>query len=239
MRPKLYVACLAAALTAMPLLPDTVPAQVGHDPLHSPYRTLRYSQFVGLTGGAFQGSGGALGVAPHHGKTIGLRYDFLANGTVTLGIAASYADLERLVVNPTKPIATAVSGPIKQTAGIGELILQFNVTGGKSWHRLAPFISGGMGFVLASRTPQDSSGFKFRTRFAVTPGIGTRVFLTDRLFLRLEARVPFWQLSYPASYRTVPSTDPTQPPVLVSPRKEWTTSGWFMVGLSYAFARPF
>jgi hypothetical protein len=230
---------LAATLAGLVLLTHAVAAQVGHDPARSPYRTLRFGQFIGLNGGLFNGNGGILGVAPHHGAVIGLRYDFLSAGTVSFGVAASFADLERLLVDPRKPIETAVSGPIQQRAGIAELILQFNVTGSKTWHRIAPYVSGSVGVALASPTPEDSSGFKFRTRFLLTPGIGARVFLSDRLFLRVEARTSFWSVKYPDSFRTVPSSDPSKPPVLPAPAKEWLANGWYSVGLSYAFSRPF
>jgi hypothetical protein len=214
-------------------------AQVGHDPARSPYRTLRFGQYISLIGGRFQGDGGQLGVAPHHGSTLGLRYDALSNGTLSLSFAASYADLERLIIDPTKPIETAVSGPVKQHAGIVELIFQFNVTGSKTWHRLAPFVSGGVGLMVGSSTPADNSGFSFKRRFTLTPGIGTRIFLTDRLFLRVEARSLFWSVTYPASFRSVPTTAPSKPPVLAAPNKEWLANGWYTLGLGYAFSRPF
>ena len=240
MRPELTRISLAAVTAAMLLLPRTGAAQVGHDPAHSPYRTLRFGQFIGLNGGLLNGSGGSLGAAPHHGPSIGLRYDFLSSGTVNLGFEATFARLERNLVDPSKPIATALTGPVKQRAGMLAAIIQFNVTGGKTWHRLAPYVSAGFGFMLAEQIKADSnSDFKFRTRFALIPAIGTRVFLTDRLFLRLEARSPFWSVSYPQSFRNTPSTDPTQPPVLAAPAKEWLANGWYTVGLSYAFSRPF
>ena len=220
-------------------LPRAVPAQVGHDPAHSPYRTLRYSQFIGLVGGLFNGNGGALGVAPHHGPTVSLRYDFLSAGTLGLSFAVTLADLERNVVDPTYPIAEAVSGPVRRRTGMAEAIVQFNATGGKTWHGIAPYAAGSFGLALSQQVAEDSSGFKYRTRFLLTPGLGARVFLTDRLFVRLEARSAFWSVSYPESFRAVPSRDTSQPPVLATPRKEWLANGWYTIGLSYAFTRPF
>jgi hypothetical protein len=232
-----FHACSAFALL---LLAGSASAQVGHDPARSPYRSLRYGQFVGITGGYFNGDGGTLGLAPHHGATAGLRYEFLAAGTVTVGLSATFGDTERLIVHPHKPIETAVTGPVKQSVTILEGIIQFNLTGGKSWHGLAPFLSAGIGMALGQSTPADTSGFKFKAKAMFTPGIGARLFLSERLFLRLEARSPFWQVSYPAAFRLPPSTDPTKPPVLVgSSGKEWMTSGWYTIGLSYAFHRPF
>jgi hypothetical protein len=230
----------AGSALALLLVAGSASAQVGHDPAHSPYRTLRYGQFLGVTGGYFNGDGGSLGLAPHKGATVGLRYDFLAAGTVTVGLAGTFGDTERLIVDPHQPIETAVTGPVKQSMTIVEGIIQFNITGGKSWHGIAPFVSAGLGLALGQSTPADTSGFKFRTKFAFTPGIGARLFLSERLFVRLEARSPFWQLSYPAAFRLPPSTDPTKPPVLVgSSGKEWMTGGWYSIGLSYAFHRPF
>jgi opacity protein-like surface antigen len=221
------------------LLPASLLGQVGHDPNRSPYRTLRYGQFVGASVGYFNGSGGQIGLAPHDGMTVGLRYEFLSAGTITFGVGASYGRLDRFIVEPTKPIETALTGPIPQSMSMVEAILQFNLTGGKTWHRIAPFISGGFGLVLAGSSPRDTTDFKFRTKLAVTPGIGARIFLSDRMFLRLEARSTFWQISYPADFRVAPSSDPSKPPVIPGSGKEWVTNSWYSVGLSYAFHRPF
>ena len=223
---------------ALVLASGTARAQVGHNPASSPYRTLRYGQFIGASAGYFRGDGGPLGVAPHNGMTVGLRYDFLGASTITFGLGASYGSLERFVIDPTKPIETAKSGPVSQSMTLVEGILQFNLTGGKAWNRIAPFVSGGVGLVLAGGTPEDTTDFKFRTKVAVTPGFGARIFLSDRLFLKLEARTAFWQVSYPPSFLQVPSSDPSKPPVSAA-AKEWITNSWYSVGLSYAFHRPF
>lgn len=229
----------AFTVLAVLLLARPVAAQVGHDPASSPYRTLRYGQFIGASVGYFNGVGGQIGVAPHQGMTVGLRYDFLAATTITLGFQGSYGSLDRFIIDPSKPIETGKTGPVRQSVTVVEGILQFNLTGGKTWNRIAPFVSGGFGLVLAGSTPQDTTGLKFRTKLAITPGIGARIFLADRLFLRVEARSTFWQISYPAAFRAPPSTDPSKPAVVSGGAKEWVTNGWYSVGLSYAFHRPF
>lgn len=228
-------------LTTMLLLSAAGPAfaQVGHDPARSPYRTLRYGQFIGLTGGHFGGGGGQIGLAPHKGETLGLRYDFLGAGTVTLGLSATYMRLERLIVDPDKPLGTGTIGPVAVNTGLFEGIFQLNITGGKTWRGIAPFASAGLGLALTERTPADSSEFKFRLKAAFTPGIGARIFLSERLFLRVEARTTFWQVSYPQTFRSPPSSDPSKPPVVSGSQKEWVTNTWYTVGLSYAFHRPF
>ena len=226
-------------LATLWLIAQPALAQVGHNPSSSPYRTLRYGQFMGLTAGYFSGAGGAIGVAPHKGAVAGFRYEFLGAGTVTLGLSASYGRLQRYIVDAYKPIDTGRTGPFTQNVVLTEAILQLNLTGGKTWHGIAPFVSTGVGLAIASPVPGDTSGFKFRTKGMLTPGIGARIFLGERLFLRVEARSTFWQVSYPTVYRFAPSTDPTKPPAITGGPKEWVTSGWYQVGVSYAFHRPF
>jgi hypothetical protein len=214
-------------------------AQVGHDPATSPYHTLRYGQFVGFNAGYFRGDGGQIGVAPHNGPTIGVRYDFMGAGTLSLGLAASYARLEHFIVDKNKPSETGRTGPFTQNTAMFEGIIQFNLTGGKTWNGIAPYASIGAGVAVAQATPTDISGFKFRVKGAFSPAVGARVFLTPRLFLRIEAKSTFWQISYPQVYRSPPFDDPTKPPVVTGLGKEWVTNGWYSIGLSYAFHRPF
>ena len=231
----------SSVLTALALvgLAASGSAQVGHNPRSSPYRTLRYGQFIGASVGYFNGAGGQVQVVPHDGMTFGLRYDFLASGTITFGLGVSYGSLDRMIADPSEPIESALSGPIKQSVTITEGILQFNLTGGKTWHRLAPFVSGGFGLVFAGSTSQDPTEFKFRTKLHITPGIGTRVFVSDRLFLKLEARNTFWQASYPVDFRSPPAEDPSKPPIVTRGPKEWIANGWYSIGVHYAFHRPF
>ncbi len=239
MKPDLKSHSLAVAAVTLLLATPSLRAQVGHDPSNSPYQTLRYGQFVGLNIGYLNGSGGQIGVAPHSGPTFGLRYDFLGERTLTLGLSATLGRLERFIVDKNKPIETGRTGPFKQNVGLFEAVFQFNVTGGKTWHGLAPYASIGAGAVLAGATPADTSGFKFRLKGAFTPGLGARYFLTPRLFMRIEAKSTFWQVSYPVIFRRPPFSDPTKPPVITGLGKEWVTNAWYSVGLSYAFHRPF
>lgn len=231
----LRILALAAALC----LARLAEAQVGHDPAASPYRTLRYGQFMGVTAGYFNGSGGAIGVAPHKGELAGFRYEFLGAGTVSIGLGASYGRLQRDIVDAFKPVETGRTGPFDSSVLFTEVIFQLNLTGGKTWHGIAPYVSSGLGLAVISRMPADTSGFRFRTKALLTPSIGARIFLSQRLFLRIEARSAFWQISYPAAYRAPPVTDPTKSPAITGGAKEWVTNGWYQVGLSYAFHRPF
>ncbi len=213
-------------------------AQVGHDPAKSPYRDLRYGQFVWAGAGYFRGDGGQAGVGPHNGMVYSLRHEFLADRTVSVILGVSYAPLERRIGDPLATSGPRIRGPLSQKVTFAEGTIQFNITGGKTWHGVAPYVAMGTGLAFGATQPSDSSGFKFRTKLFVAPSLGARLFLSRRLFLRLEARNVFWNLSYPDVYRRDPDgLGPLLP--LVSTRKEWLPSGWYQVGLGYPFRRPF
>lgn len=231
-------ALLAAVFTAAAGLTD-LSAQVGHDPARSPYRDLRYNQFLSASAGYMFGGGGQLGLGPHQGRVATLRHDFLADRTLSIGLMGGYARLERSYVD-LQATTDRLRGPEKHRVAFGEGVLQFNLTGGKTWNGLAPYLSAGVGLAFGERLEQDSSGYKFGTKFYVAPGVGVRVFLARRLFVRLEARTMFWNLSYPADYRTRdPDGFGPLTPLLSGPLKEWSPVPMVHAGLGYAFRRPF
>ena len=106
--------------------------------------------------------------------------------------------LERLIVDPSWSLAERVSGPVDQSITFVEAELQFNLTGGKTWHRLAPFIGAGGGLACGGRH-RDTSGFELGTGSTFAPHAGFRFFVTDRLHLRGDARAIFWKLDYPTT----------------------------------------
>ena len=224
-RARSFALLRMTAFVALVCTPATASAQVGNPPESSPYRDIRKGHAFTATAGYFGGDGGRLNLGPHSGRVFGGRYDIRTGSTIQFGIAVGQGDLERFIVDPS--VQFARSGPVKQSVTFAELNLQFNVTGGKSWNRIAPFIAatGGLGF--ASGTPADTSGYDFGNEFYFAPSVGARVFLSRRLHLRGEARLTFWKLNYPPTLQQVlPEGD----------RSEWTTSPWIQVGLGYSFS---
>jgi hypothetical protein len=119
-----------------------------------------------------------------------------------------------------------VSGPVDQNVTFIEGVVTFNITGGKTWHGLAPFVSLIGGAAIGSSTPADPSGYNFGNKGFFAPTAGFRFFLGDRLHLRGEVRGNFWKLSYPPSFGigTVPVT---------LDASEWNLSPWFGFGLGF------
>ena len=214
--------------------------QVGHDPDKSPYRDIPRSNYLVPTLGYFGGSGGTVGVGPHDGMTYGLQYSILANRPVTIGFGILYGDLQRLVQDPTLPPETRTSGPISNGVLWTEVAFQFNLTGNKSWHGIAPFIGAAAGLAFAEDPIEDQTGFDMGTRIYIAPMLGTRYFFANRLHLQLDARFQFWQIKYPESFRQPPRTSLLSPPVLPDGvLSEWVVTPWVRAGFGWSFSLPF
>lgn len=218
------------------LAASSLAAQVGHTPESSPYRDIPRGSSWSLLVGYLKGNGGSLGIGPRNGMTYGLRYDLRKSGFVTGGLALTYMDLERDVLDADEPAATRRSGPDPVNVVEAQAVLQFNLTGGKTWHHVAPFFTAGLGYALGSDVKRDTSGFQFGNRFSISPGAGVRLFLGNNLHLRFDARRLFWKLKYPASYQEDPANAPNEDPVITDNKlSDWTSGWWFNGGISFSF----
>ena len=230
---------LAPVLACAALLvvwPTAAAAQVGHRPESSPYRDVRAKWLLSATGGYSWGSGGQLGVGPHDGPLLGARVDWLVGGPGMLGISATYANLQRNLINPEAPpderfLGTAQNGVLMLEASIG-LVL----TGTKTWKGFAPYLGGTLGLAFGGNVPEDSlSGFEFNTKFTAGFIVGTRWHLGSRIALRFEFRDVFWQLKYPESF-FLPTADDGPPLLnpLTQGDTEWTANPQLVVSVGYA-----
>lgn len=225
-----------AALTAVPLA-----AQVGHDPASSPYRELTQSRSLTVMAGRFTSNGGRFGLSPNSGYAYGLRYGLRANKFLELSLAVSRADLERVIVDQFVPVADRVRGPFTERMTLGEVGFTFNLTGGKTWRGVAPFAGFGLGVARSDgiNAENDTTGFRMGSKFIFTPHAGARVFLSDKLHLRAEAKAVFWRLRYPDSFGQEPPAEPGIPPasnavIQNGLFREWVPNAVLQVGLGYA-----
>lgn len=228
-------------LAVLLCIPAVAHAQDTSLNVSSPYREIRNGRYLELIGGKIFGDGGPIPVAPQDGNAFGGRVVFRGKNTVQLGFGAWVANTQRLVVDADDSVATRISGPIDQRLIAGEASLQFNITGGKTWHSLAPFVGVGLGMVNGAGTPAaDTSGYKFGTKFFFVPNIGTRIFLGHRAFAKVEARALFWKINYPGSYSDEPAQQPgtVDVPNAVNPtakRGEYVVTPAIFVGLGWSF----
>ena len=233
------LAMRAAAISLLAV--RSLSAQVGHPPGDSPFRDIRKGHTLAALGGYFGGSGGQFNIGPHKGAVYGGRYDIRTGSTVQIGLGFAHGSVDRFIVDPFVRLVNRISGPVKQSVTLADIVLQLNVTGGKSWNRLAPFVAAGVGLALAGDTPADTSRYDFGRKIYLAPSLGTRFFLSDRLHIRAEARAVFWKLTYPTTFQAEPVEEPGTPdnPNAVIPGanlSEWTASPWLQIGVGYAFS---
>jgi hypothetical protein len=191
-----------ASLALLLMLGAAAPlsAQAGYPPDASPYKPITKSLSVTALGGYIGGSGGILGVGPHDGPVYGGRFGISVSGPVEFGFAVQYADLQGRLVKADPLGKLYLSNLVPEPIWLTEFTTQFTLTGGKTWHHLAPYIGGGLGYAWRAYTPQSANAFSFGGRFYLVPFVGTRVFVNDRAFLRAEIRGAFWKLAYPPPY---------------------------------------
>jgi hypothetical protein len=231
---------LAALLTGTAA---AVPAQVGFDPARSPYRLIRHGTFWVGSYGLFGGSGGRVGAAPHDGTVLGLQANFLSDRTVQLGVGLFYGTLQRRLIDPSQPPEEQVVGTADQRVLWVDGSLHFNLTGGKTWRGLAPFVGAAVGIAFTENVPEEPADFRHQAKFHLTPLAGTRFFLSDRLYLQAEGRLQLWNIKYPRSYSQEPPGAPGTPdePNAVLPDgrlSEWSASSWLQFGIGYTVRLP-
>ena len=227
---------LVTGLLVLLLAPRAIVAQVGNAPQSSPYRDIRKGHTFTVIGGYFGGEGTSLNIGPHDGAVYGARYDIRTGGTIQFGLGVAHGTLQRFIVDPFVPEPNRKRGPVNQQVTFADVSLQFNITGGKSWHRLAPFIGATAGLAIASETAADTSGFDFGSEFYFAPSIGARLFLSDRIHVRAEARATFWKIDFPLTFQGEPTPENPNPVILTSELSEWDTSSWLQLGLGYSFS---
>lgn len=212
-----YALAVVLALAAKPAA-----AQVGHDPSRTPYSDVRHGVWIVPSVGQFFGSGGDVGVAPHDGPVVGLRMAFLANKTVQINGGFFYGMLGRMLYDPTQLPGSRFTGPVDNDVIWLDGAIHFNLTGGKTWHRLAPFVGSGIGMAIVEDV--QGANFNLGTKFSFSPLIGARFFVTDAVALNFESRFQFWQIKYSVNFAQEGISS-----------AEWSVSPWINLGLAIAW----
>ena len=216
-----------------------VAAQVGTPPDQSPFTSIRPGTMFEATVGVIGGNGGPLAAGPRDGQYAALRAQLRANSTVSLGFGIWAATTHRTIIDPTAAVANQRAGEADHELFGAEATVTFNLTGGKTWHGLAPFIGSGIGMTKAGPT-NDEFGYEFGTKFYFAPVAGSRLFLGERLYLRLEGRAFTWKLKYPSTWALEPSVDPGTPenPHAVNPTGrtgQYVVAPTLSLGIGVAF----
>jgi hypothetical protein len=222
---------LPLAALALATLASAGSAQVGYDPEHSPFRDIRKGTGLAFGVGWFAGDAGNLGIGPTDGPTATGRLEISLGGPTLVTVGATYAQLERNVVDPDPDTLPVRTGPFGTDILMLDLGLQLRLTGQKSYRRLAPYLGAAMGLAFELSGPPDPGGYSFGTRFTLAPGAGVRIYPGRRLSMSVDFRVLFWTLSYPTSYQV--GSPPLVPPG--GDTSDWTTHPWTSVGVAWSF----
>lgn len=176
-------------------------AQVGHSPTTSPYADLRGSQAVTFSLGSISPQADPAGVGPGSGVLFSARHDLRVTGPLWLYTRLSYApSLTRTVKDPLLTGAARIAGESKRPLTMLESGFQFNISGNKSWNRLAPYVHTGFGVATGGTSRFDIGGYRFGTKFIVNYGVGTRIATGSAWELQADLTQTLWQYKYPNDY---------------------------------------
>ncbi len=211
--------------------------QVGTAPERSPFQDILTHETFTLFAGRFAGNANAAGTGARPGLILGGRFNVSVSSA--LDISATFGEVftNRLRIDAGGDTAR-VMGNLNVRLIAADLGLQLNLTGDKSWHRLAPYAYIGLGVTTPTAKVVDPGGFELGTDFTVVPAIGTRLFVSRSLSLHVEARDYYYRYTFPLFYFDRPyAAHANASPVLSNSvgDREWYSNFTLWFGVSYGF----
>src|SRR5690606_10279595 len=178
--------------------------------ISSPYRYIEERHTFGLFAGYLATDPGELDLGPKSAPMFGVRYNIRLTGPLVGEVQLGVSQTSRNVYVPS---ASGLSNPptlvgerdVSLVTGMAGI--RFHLTGSRTWHGVAPFIVGVAGIVddfnsiagIDLQLQQDQV-FSLGPTFAAGIGLGSDVYLTDRLAIRLEVRDHLWRIRFPDAF---------------------------------------
>jgi hypothetical protein len=188
--------------------------------------------------GHLSGDRGRAGVGPGNARTLGVRYELAAGRSMAVQFSAAYLKADRVIVNPAvaETAATRRTGPVDTELLLTEFALQLRLTGGKTWHGLAPYVTTGAGLAFDVNSPGDTtnSGYQFGSKFTLAFGPGVRWHAARHLTVHADARMEYWRLHYPVSFHNIGPDGNRVVPIQES-LTDWTLHPWISLGMGWTF----
>lgn len=220
---------MLAAIVALMAAPAGLAAQT----IDSPYRFVERKRDIGPYIGYIFADAGQANLGANPGPVAGMQFAMRMSDPIHLAANVGYFPTTRDVIDPTAEDYPHSIGtePFNLVMLSGRL--QFNLTGGRSWHRLVPYLIGGGGvaFDVSSNINclveperptcqiQAPDRFEFGTSFLGQVGIGTAIIITDRLGARITFEDDIWRIKRPAGWIfSAPDIVPFPPEV------DWTNN---------------
>ena len=212
--------------------------QVGHDPAHSPFRDIQRGTGPVFFAGHLSGDRGRADAGPGNALGIGMRYELSLGRATLVQFTTAYLKGDRFIRNPavSDTVARKREGPFDTDILLTEVGLQLRLTGGKTWHGLAPYLGTGLGLAFDTRSPGDTtlSGYHFGTKLTVSGATGVRWYASRKVSVHLDARALFWRLKYPVSFHSA-AADGSRVIPITDPLTEWTGHPWVSLGVGWIF----
>ncbi|HLQ68953.1 MAG TPA: hypothetical protein VK124_05480 [Gemmatimonadales bacterium] len=213
-------------------------AQVGHDPAHSPYQDIILRSTPILFFGHLSADRGRAGVGLSNARTLGARYEIPAGRSLLFQFTAAYLEGDRFVIDPRADSTSPErrTGPVPAAIAITDVGILLRLTGGKTWHGIAPYAGVGIGLAYDVRSGRDTtgSGYQFGTKVVLNGATGVRWYPTRRVMIDADLRAQFWRLRYPVSFHT-PAPDGSRVVPLSQPLTDWTLHPWISLGIGWIF----
>lgn len=234
---RLLALALAVPLSVCASVCPVLAQQVGTAPERSPFQDILTHEGFTLFAGRFAGNATAAGTGARPGLMLGARLNVHISSALDISGTFGEAFTSRLRIDAGGDTARNI-GNVKVRLLAADLGFQLNLTGDKTWHHLAPYVYLGAGITTPSAKLVDPGGFELGTQFDVVPALGTRLFISRGLELRLEARDYYYRYSFPLSFITLPYAGhadySTINSVLVGDRV-WYNNFTLWVGVTYGF----
>jgi len=219
---------LTGVAMASPVLSQTI---------NSPYAFIDARHEATIFASMTNADRGTLRLGPGGGPLFGARYAFEITGPLALEVSSSYLNSDREVYDPrSETQAPQLLGTVTQHVMLLEGHIRLNLTGARTWYRLAPYLHAGGGLATgATQRLATEAEFGPGQQFTFGPsatlglGAGTRWMPLDRVGVRLEGGFSIWKIGTPPAFRA--RTELIGP----VPDAEWPRRATAALGVSYRF----
>ena len=187
-----------------------VPGAVEGQTISSPYRFIQGRHDVGMIVGFLGENRGDLGIGPGGGPMFGARYAIELSGPFAAELSGYFVPTDRTVFAVQDDVGIVPFGEANLVVAAIDARIRFTVTGDRTWHGLAPFVTAGGGIAgsFGNLSPFDrilvtAERVDFGPSLLFVGGLGTRWIPGDRISLRAEVTYHLWKQGTPTGWVTV------------------------------------
>jgi len=225
-------------------LATTGSAQVGYDPMKSPFRDLRETQELTMFSGYYRAKKDPARIVPQSGPMAGVHYQWRMSGPANLTGSIARVSSERNVIDPELPTCSSATtackfvGTFRWPLYLFDLGMAMSLTGSRSFYNFVPDLKAGVGLASDFHSKPDVGDFAFGTRFALTWGAGVRWVPGNggRYQVRADLTNHLYSVRYPDTYYR-PVDDASTVFTTRQSKTAWLNNPGFTIGLSYLFSR--